>query len=607
MKQNCLFTRFARYVRVNYIERKKQPFDMHLFLFTFQASTFLCKVCTDQYFPKRWMVLRHLQEQHSGFAYKCNVCGRVLARATRHGTCSGKYQDMELVHRCTGQKGREAERLYKEYRMNQMPEQWEELFSAPTIPQKVSPLPQSPPPIQSPVKSPSPDIRKRKLSMPDLDLAVPAKKQTTSVNLDEDINWDPVEIQISEPVEERYLLEEFDIQTRNVYFASPVRTVQTTETEKKDQEEQCTKSKEAKEKEKSEETEKEDQEEKCVNSKEAKEKSEKIEKKDKDENKNVKNQQDPKEKGVKSKQVKDKSELNEKKDNTNEKEIIQPNKASEKEKSKEISKDSKRKEKSHEKNKGKHQNEKDSKGKNKKPNKESSEESKEKRKEANNPLSDESIQDAATELSATNDIDKEKSEAKPSQGASCETAISSKNKRSQALAEKPKLVQISTELEENRDFYQHLNTNLRLKFSEASELQPRDTVDVQAALRQHMQTLTALQRVQEKRVILNIGGQRFTTSEVTLRADPHSIFNLMFVEGCPLRPSSRIYYFDRDPSHFRLILNYLRNGAHLDSCLLPHEKRYLLEILTEARFFCLEGLVRIVKERLKQTTGTDQF
>ena len=69
-----------------------------------------------------------------------------------------------------------------------------------------------------------------------------------------------------------------------------------------------------------------------------------------------------------------------------------------------------------------------------------------------------------------------------------------------------------------------------------------------------------------------------------------------------MRPQGRVYFFDPDPSHFRFVLNYLRNGGHLDVSALPHEERYLLELLAEVKFYNLEGLQEIIRKRLFQIT-----
>ena len=77
---------------------------------------------------------------------------------------------------------------------------------------------------------------------------------------------------------------------------------------------------------------------------------------------------------------------------------------------------------------------------------------------------------------------------------------------------------------------------------------------------------------------------------VTLGAEPNSILGLLSVRDCPMRPHRNCYYFDRDPAHFKFILNYLRNGAHLEMLTLP--QRYLLELLMEARFFPCSGTIK---------------
>ena len=120
-------------------------------------------------------------------------------------------------------------------------------------------------------------------------------------------------------------------------------------------------------------------------------------------------------------------------------------------------------------------------------------------------------------------------------------------------------------------------------------------------------TFRQLQKVQEGRVVLKIGGRCFHTSMVTLGAEPNSILGLLSVSDCPMRPHRNCYNFDRDPAHFKLILNYLLNGAHLEMLTLPHEKQYLLELLTEARFFCVQGLVKILIVRLEQVTKSRDF
>ena len=118
--------------------------------------------------------------------------------------------------------------------------------------------------------------------------------------------------------------------------------------------------------------------------------------------------------------------------------------------------------------------------------------------------------------------------------------------------------------------------------------------------------LRHLQQTQEEAVNLRIGGKDFSTSMVTLRADPMSLLAAMLTAKSPFRPcAKRHYYLDRDPTHFRLILNYLRGGAHIESTTLPNDERSLIELLVEARFYKMDRLQEIVLEKLRKVTGSE--
>ena len=68
--------------------------------------------------------------------------------------------------------------------------------------------------------------------------------------------------------------------------------------------------------------------------------------------------------------------------------------------------------------------------------------------------------------------------------------------------------------------------------------------------------LQYLQECQENIVVLNVGGSKNETSKTTLRADPSSIFALMLQPNSAFRPCNNIFSFDRDSTHFKIILNY---------------------------------------------------
>lgn len=83
--------------------------------------------------------------------------------------------------------------------------------------------------------------------------------------------------------------------------------------------------------------------------------------------------------------------------------------------------------------------------------------------------------------------------------------------------------------------------------------------------------------------VLDVGGVQFPTTWVTLRA-----------ENCFFSCLEDDYTFiDRDPTHFRYILNYLRGAV-----VLPRDRRALHELRVEADFYSLRGLVSAVDNLL---------
>ena len=87
---------------------------------------------------------------------------------------------------------------------------------------------------------------------------------------------------------------------------------------------------------------------------------------------------------------------------------------------------------------------------------------------------------------------------------------------------------------------------------------------------------------------LNVGGQHFTTSLQTVTKDPGSMLHAMFSGRFDSKPAEDgSYFIDRDGTHFRYILNYLRTGR----LLLPEDKLVRQELLEEAEFYQIRGII----------------
>ena len=95
-----------------------------------------------------------------------------------------------------------------------------------------------------------------------------------------------------------------------------------------------------------------------------------------------------------------------------------------------------------------------------------------------------------------------------------------------------------------------------------------------------------------KTLKLNIGGQLFTTSLETMKNDAGSMFHAMFSGRFDTKPAEDgSYFIDRDGTHFRYILNYLRTAQ----LVVPEDKIVRKELLSEAEFYQVEGIIDILR------------
>lgn len=87
-------------------------------------------------------------------------------------------------------------------------------------------------------------------------------------------------------------------------------------------------------------------------------------------------------------------------------------------------------------------------------------------------------------------------------------------------------------------------------------------------------------------VTFNVGGTYYTTVKETVLKEPASRLSLLVRGVLPcVKDEQGVYFMDRDPKYFQLILNYLRDGW----CLLPLSLDERRELMQEIRYYQLTG------------------
>ena len=132
-------------------------------------------------------------------------------------------------------------------------------------------------------------------------------------------------------------------------------------------------------------------------------------------------------------------------------------------------------------------------------------------------------------------------------------------------------------------------------FKEACEIFLREA----KRLRQEQEAIDSMSKKLEhvhfsSTVKLNVGGHHFTTSVQTITKDPDSMLAAMFSGKFEMKPSEDgAFFIDRDGTHFRFILNYLRNGE----LILPEGVTCHKELEAEAKFYQIQGILDELKTR----------
>ena len=110
--------------------------------------------------------------------------------------------------------------------------------------------------------------------------------------------------------------------------------------------------------------------------------------------------------------------------------------------------------------------------------------------------------------------------------------------------------------------------------------------------------LAAQNAITASKVELNVGGVRYTTSLSTLTKEEGSMLQVMFSGKHALAPDKDgSYFIDRDGTHFRHVLNFLRDGpASLQS--LDGNTRLLSELRAEAEHYQLHRMAETLRVRM---------
>ena len=152
-----------------------------------------------------------------------------------------------------------------------------------------------------------------------------------------------------------------------------------------------------------------------------------------------------------------------------------------------------------------------------------------------------------------------------------------------------------TNLKEDNQQRNQVFTDAENHIKEACEMLQREAT----RLRQEQEAIDAMSKKLEhvhfsSTIKLNVGGHHFTTSLQTLTKDPNSMLAAMFSGKFEMKPSEDgAFFIDRDGTHFRFILNYLRNGE----LILPEGATFLKELEAEAKFYLIQGIVDELKPK----------
>ncbi|CAF1438613.1 unnamed protein product [Adineta steineri] len=109
------------------------------------------------------------------------------------------------------------------------------------------------------------------------------------------------------------------------------------------------------------------------------------------------------------------------------------------------------------------------------------------------------------------------------------------------------------------------------------------------------------------KVILDVGGHKYTTSVDTLTREQNTFFAALFSRRWKLErdPNDNTIFIDRDGELFKYILAYLRTDKISNDIMANESIRQLLII--EAEYFCIHNLIHILTEPERKRQEEERF
>ena len=95
-------------------------------------------------------------------------------------------------------------------------------------------------------------------------------------------------------------------------------------------------------------------------------------------------------------------------------------------------------------------------------------------------------------------------------------------------------------------------------------------------------------------IVLNVGGSKYATSVSTLQNHKNTFFGGLIFSLDQTSNTEKEIFIDRDGTHFKYILNWLRGSK-----VLPHDKLVIEELIVETDFYCLTDMKTDLTQRLK--------